>query len=223
MNKMQGKFDEVSEKLNALSLRERSILLVVALVAMLGIYDYLALTPYLEQRKENERLFSEYVNEMSAIEGNIATLVKKLEHDPNHLLKERIEKKEKHLKELESIIGESTESLIAPKKMAQVLGYLLSRQSGMGVKSVKNYPADPVSFKKDEESDAEVLMYRHRLTLELEGTFFQVAGYLKMIEGLKERLFWDDMEFSIKRYPKGSFTLDVHTLSMSKELIGVYE
>lgn len=220
---MKDKLIEVGEKLNALTPRERVIILVVVLVSLLGVYDYVALTPYLDQRKENEKLFAQYLNEMNDVQNNINLLVKRLEHDPNLILKERIAKKEKQLKELESIIGESTEGLIQPKKMSQVLGYLLSRQSGMGVKAVKNYPAEPVSFKKDEESEPEVLMYKHRLTLQLEGTFFQVAGYLKMIEGLKERLYWNDMKFTIKQYPKGEFTLEVHTLSMSKELIGIYE
>ena len=66
-------------------------------------------------------------------------------------------------------------------------------------------------------------MYRHKMNLKLEGTYFQVTGYLKMIEGMKERLFWDDMTFKIEDYPRGVLELNVHTLSMSKELIGIYE
>ena len=220
---MKDKLLELADKLNAISPRERVILLVVVIVAMLGVYDHFALTPYLDQRKENDKLFSQYVQEMSEIEAKISEVTKKMAHDPNAILKERIAKQEQQLAKLDSIIGESTQNLIEPKKMSQVLGYLLSKQSGMGVKSVKNHPAEPVSFQKDEESKPEVLMYRHRLELGLEGTFFQVAGYLKMIEGLEERLYWDRMEFSIDQYPKGEFVLDVHTLSMSKELIGVYE
>lgn len=223
MSNLKDKVAEVSEKLNALSPRERVILLVVVLVGLLGIYDYVALTPYLDQRKSNDALFLQYVEEMNTAQANIDAIVRKLSLDPNAALKERIEQKEEYLKQLEELIGESTENLIAPKKMSQVLGYLLSRQSGMGVKSVKNYPAEPISFKQDEESEPQVMMYRHRLTLELEGTFFQVSGYLKMIENLKERLYWDDMSFSVQEYPKGNFVLEVHTLSMSKELIGVYQ
>ncbi|MDX1695083.1 MAG: hypothetical protein R3208_15055 [Ketobacteraceae bacterium] len=223
MQKLKARLEELESKVNALSLRERGILLAVFLVVLLGLYDYLALSPYLEQRKENRRLVAVYASEMAEIEAKISEIVSKMENDPNIILRQRIEMQETYIEELMAKIGASTENLIAPKKMSQVLGHLLSRQSGMKVRSVKNHPAEPVSFHAGEGSDPQVLMYRHRLTLEMEGTYFQVAGYLKMIEGLQERLYWDDMRFVIKEYPMGLLTLDVHTLSMSKELIGVYE
>lgn len=223
MNQWKAKLEQLESKLNGLSLRERAILLAVLLVAMLGLYDHLALTPYLEKRKEAQSVLANHADELAAVQAQMDALVKRMKHDPNQLLKERIQKRKQYLKELEAEIGESTANLIAPEKMSQILGYLLSRQSGMAVKTVKNFPAEPISFQKDQESEPQVLMYRHRLKMELEGTYFQVTGYLKMIEGLKERLYWDDMSFKIQTYPKGLLTLNVHTLSLSKELIGVYE
>ncbi|PIE41055.1 MAG: hypothetical protein CSA49_05330 [Gammaproteobacteria bacterium] len=220
---MKNKAVQISNLLNELSFRERLIILTVAIVSLVGIYDYVALTPYLEQSKKNKMLLNTHADEMSAAQNNIDLLVKKLEHDPNKWLHKRIAKKENQLNELQALIGESTQGLIRPEKMSQVLGYLLSRQSGMEVKVIKNFPAEPVSFKKSEQDKPEVLMYRHRLVLKFKGSYYQVVNYLKMIEGLKERLYWDDMKFSMKRYPKGEFLLEVHTLSMSRELIGIYE
>jgi MSHA biogenesis protein MshJ len=192
-------------------------------VVLLGIYDHVALTPYLDERKHHQQMMTGYASEMAETQAKITTMIEQMKNDPNVLLRERIAKREQYIEALMTEIGASTENLIAPKKMAQVLGYLLSRQSGMDVKSVRNFPAEPVSFQIREDVEPEVLMYRHRLNLELEGTYFQVAGYLKMIEGMQERLYWDDMSFAIADYPRGLLTLDVHTLSMSKELIGVYE
>ncbi|MCG8316235.1 MAG: hypothetical protein MI976_23740 [Pseudomonadales bacterium] len=223
MSNTKAKIAELNQKVNALSSRERVILLVVAVVAMLGIYDYLALTPYLEQRKAHKAVVDEHFQAMAEVQTKVDAIIKRMEHDPNKLLLERIEKRKKYLVDLEKVIGEATQNLIDPKRMSQVLGYLLSRQSGMHVRSVKNMPAEPVSFRRSEEDEPEVLMYRHKMNLKLEGTYFQVTGYLKMIEGMKERLFWDDMTFKIEDYPRGVLELNVHTLSMSKELIGIYE
>ena len=223
MANAKAKIAEINSKINELSPRERAILLVVAVVGMLGVYDYLALTPYLEQRKAHKAVVEEHFQGMAEVQAKVDGIIKRMEQDPNKVLLERIEKRKKHQLELEKIIGEATENLIDPKKMSQVLGYLLSRQSGMNVRSVKNIPAEPVSFKNREEDEPQVLMYRHKMNLKLEGTYFQVTGYLKMIEGMKERLFWDDMTFKIEDYPKGVLELNVHTLSMSKELIGIYE
>jgi len=121
------------------------------------------------------------------------------------------------------MIGQSTENLIDPNKMSHILSALLSRQSGLRVKRVNNFPAEAVHYQKDAQSHPKVLMYRHRLHLELEGTFYQVSNYLKMIENLQERLYWDEMDFTMGNYPKGILLLNVHTLSMSKDLIGVYD
>lgn len=220
---MNARLKELEDKINALSLRERGILLAVCLVALLGLYDAMALTPYMDQRKQNREQVTQFNTEMADLEAKITGITQKLKNDPNVLLKERIAQREQATEAIMMDIGASTENLIAPGKMSQVLGYLLSRQSGMNVKSVKNFPAEPVSFQGENSKKPNVLMYRHRLTLELEGSYFQVAGYLKMIEGMKEKLYWDDMRFIVKEYPTGTLTLDVHTLSMSKELIGVYE
>ena len=66
------------------------------------------------------------------------------------------------------------------------------------------------------------MLYRHHLELELEGSYFDVLKYFEKVEGLAEQLYWDEMHFTMEEYPLGILRLEVHTLSTSEELIGVY-
>ena len=65
-------------------------------------------------------------------------------------------------------------------------------------------------------------LFKHDLALSLEGTYSQVQNYLMNVEKLAVQIYWDDMSFEIKQYPIGVLELGVHTLSTSRELIGVY-
>ncbi len=65
-------------------------------------------------------------------------------------------------------------------------------------------------------------MFRHRLTLELEGSYYDIQRYFDKVEALAEQLYWDEMHYTITEYPRGILELHVHTLSTSEDLIGVY-
>ena len=104
--------------------------------------------------------------------------------------------------------------------MPKILGYLLSRQSALNINSVKSASGEPIYF--DAERKKSSGLFKHDLTMSLEGTYYQVQSYLKNIEEMAEQVYWDDMTFESKEYPIGVLKLNVHTLSTSKELIGVY-
>jgi len=66
-------------------------------------------------------------------------------------------------------------------------------------------------------------LYQHRIQLELEGKYDQVSKYLAQVEALPEKVFWQNLAFQMDNYPVGRLSLEVYTLSTSKDLIGVYK
>ena len=49
----------------------------------------------------------------------------------------------------------------------------------------------------------------------------QVRDYLAAVEELPSKLLWDQLEYVVEEYPKGSLTLQVHTLSSQEALLRV--
>jgi MSHA biogenesis protein MshJ len=57
--------------------------------------------------------------------------------------------------------------------------------------------------------------------LRLSGDYHAVIRYFETLQTLPWRFQWNRMHYEVQSYPKAVVTLQVHTLSMSKEWIGV--
>jgi MSHA biogenesis protein MshJ len=124
-----------------------------------------------------------------------------------------------------------TSDLVDPKEMRLVLEELLRRQSGLKLVSATNLPAKPLvdgnaepPSAKDETAktkSAEPQLYRHTLVLTLEGSYLDCLAYLEAVERLPWHLYWSRIEFKEDGYPRNTIMLELRTLSLDKEWIGV--
>lgn len=64
------------------------------------------------------------------------------------------------------------------------------------------------------------VLYKHGLQIVFDGDFFRTLEYLKAIEGLKARFFWDSFALDVVEYPESRTTLSVYTISMGPAWIG---
>ena len=211
---------EIRDKVDALSPRERVIIAVTVVAVIFGVYNQFVLDPFLKHRKELQQQLSAIGPEMEVMQQSMESLIKRQANDPNVSLRKSIKRKSQKVTELEGTIKNETKRLIDPQKMPKILGYLLSRQSALKINSVKSASGEPIYL--DAERKKPSGLFKHDLTMSLEGTYYQVQSYLKNIEEMAEQVYWDDMTFESKEYPIGVLVLNVHTLSTSKELIGVY-
>lgn len=217
---LQSQVAELRDKVDALSPRERVIIAVTTVAIIFGIYNHFSLDPFLEKRKFLQQKIADITPEIEVMQGSIDSLIKRQASDPNIPLRKSIEYKNEKLKELDETIKNETKRLIDPQKMPKILGYLLSRQSALQINSVKSSSGEPIYL--DAEKKKPSGLFKHDLTMSLEGTYHQVQNYLENVEEMAEQVYWDDMTFEAKQYPVGVLVLNVHTLSTSKELIGVY-
>ena len=220
MTKLSAEWQVLVAKTNALSLRERAIIAVAASVLLLGIFDQLMMRPWLHERTSltarQQTLSAENAKNVEAI----SSLEKRLANDPNQALKDEIAKLQQRRQQLDLAIARFTDGMIAPERMPALLGHLLSERSGLKVESIRTLPAQKI-LTADKNNPNAPSIYRHDLKLHLQGSFTQVQTYLRSIEALPSRMVWDEMSFSVAKYPHGELTLALHTLSAREELIRV--
>jgi MSHA biogenesis protein MshJ len=53
------------------------------------------------------------------------------------------------------------------------------------------------------------------------GTYLQAVAYLRDLEKLPRKVFWDELEIVVGDYPQAEISLTVYTLSHRKGWIGV--
>jgi MSHA biogenesis protein MshJ len=219
-NDLRIKYQALEEKAHKLSVRERLIIVGAVAVLLLGIFDQLLLRPWLQERQQIEQDKSALLKSMETSNRRIDELQQAILNNPNNQLKASIENLLVLHAQVDQGIAKITDGMIAPQKMPVILGEMLSERFGLKVQSVKSKAAERLMV-ADEHDQHAAAIYRHDLELKMVGSFFQMKDYLAAVEGLPDKLLWDHLEYVVEEYPKGSLTLEVHTLSSQEELLRV--
>ena len=203
-------------KIDALSVRERLLVLITALVLIAAIWHTLLMQP-LEQRATETRA------ELAALEQRISAANQNLEDQILQLAgggdeqRSRIASLRRRIDEINAALGDHAAELIDPAEMAQVLEGVLKEQSRLTLVRIRN--TTPDSLSADEEPEA-VTFYRHGLEIEVEGSYAACLEYLSAIEALPWRLYWQVLELDVIEYPRNRIRIEVGTLSLDEEWIG---
>lgn len=240
MNSLLERLKKQIARIDELSLRERAVILAAMLTLLfLGWYAYL-----IEPLKLTEKTL---VSELDKKRGQLQTLndqftlmSDKQKQDPNAIARERLQKLREEQKQLTEELRGATANLVAPELMPEVLRSMLKSAEGLTLISMRGLgstplfqaPADAKPAKpgapaapaeaEDAPKSPGVLdsAYKHGVQMEFSGDFFATLEYLKRLEALEWKFFWDSVTFDVQDYPQAMTTVRVFTLSLDKHWIG---
>jgi len=201
---------------DALSVRER-VLVFVTVLAVSGTIWHLAVMEPLLRQADAAR------EEIAATRDRIAAANQGLEDQVLQLARidttnqTRYALIQREIEDLDEELAEYQGQLIDPAEMAFVLERVLKSQSGLRLKRIRNLGAEALTA--DEEED-DVILYRHGLEIEVEGSYLDALAYLEEIEALPWRFYWQFLELDVLEYPKNRIRIEVSTLSLDEEWIG---
>ena len=219
----------------SVSLRERKIILITLLSLIFLVVYLLAIEPllitYKTLNEENNALY----NENRLTEKQLQVTLESKYQDPNIPLQQEIRLLENKSLALDEDIGRLTKALVAPKQMVQLLENVLKSDKKMKLISFLNLPKEDVRFSLEssvQESDMnsineagknsnEGLIYKHAFEIEMKATYDSTVGYLKRIDKLPWKVFWQELKYEAGDYPNGNLKIKIYTLSTSKEVLGV--
>ena len=227
---MKERIAKVREAIDRMSLRERLFLFAAGLVILGGVWEA-ALAGPLDARKVQatqklEALKTRLRTLDNALDSTVMGMSEGMPAELDQLtaLRNRVATGDQEVRVF-------TSDLVDPKQMRLVLEELLHRQSGLKLVSATNLPAKPLvdgnaepSAAKDDgakTSPKEPQLYRHTLVLTLEGSYLDCLAYLQAVERLPWHLYWSRIEFKEDGYPQNAIMLELRTLSLDKEWIGV--
>lgn len=203
-------------KADALSIRER-VLIFATLLAVGGTLWYLTLMQPLLQQADRTRA------EIGAVQARIQAANQSLEDQVLQLAqadstnRTRYAIVQQRIDEIDAALEEYSGKLVDPAEMAFVLESVLKSQSRLRLKHIRNLEAEPLTADGD---DGLVILYRHGLEIEVEGSYFDCLAYLEEIESLPWRLYWQFLDLDVLEYPNNRIRIEVSTLSLDEEWIG---
>lgn len=210
------RIDSALEKYRDLSSRERKLAVITVHVVIAAIYLILIAVPIW-----NTALYERtHANE---IETNVLRMQAHLERlrstpvlDPNESVRDDIQKIVTQKDIIEERIRSLTDTLVSAENMPKVLEHMLTQDRSLKLVSLENSAGENVVL-NDEFSDVD--LFRHGVTIHMAADYPAVMSYLKRLDSMPWKLYWQSLDYNIEEYPSGDLRLEVFTLSTREELL----
>ncbi|GAB1259517.1 hypothetical protein [Aurantivibrio plasticivorans] len=230
---MKQRWLDIAKKINSLTLRERGLVLLTAIAVTYLVWDFLFLGPVLSNGATLEKELIAIEQKNTSMVQEEKTLLLALSQDPDRDLKVQVANLDTRISELDEELAAMAVGLIPVDQLPVILQEVLDSNSNLTLVRLQTLPVEtiriqdsvgasdisPDGFPSQEGDNKNV--YKHRVQLELSGSYLQLERYLKKLESLSWRFYWDELDFDLQQHPKANITLDVYTLSTDEGLFGV--
>lgn len=132
----------------------------------------------------------------------------------------------KSTKVVNLLAAENANNVQQNSKYNQALQALKLYQSQMqlpGEAEIQGKVADYLKKREKLEQKTEQLpqIYKHGIILELRGSYVSTLQYLRTLEKLPWKFYWEAMRFEIEEYPVARISIIINTLSLNKDWVRV--
>ncbi len=227
---MNELWKKASQQVNALSQREKILLLLTGLIIIPGILDFFLLQPLRDNASEWRQQTEIIHQSLASFSVQQNDLLAEIKKDPAMELERKIEGIEEALVLAQQALLQYTDTLIAPQRMASMLENMLHERGDLELVSLHNLPAAPLfkgqesgagqSEEEKQEEDDVFGLYRHGIQLVFKGNYMSTKDYLTNLEQLPWKFYWQSFNYEVQKYPTALVQLNIYTLSTSKWWIG---
>jgi MSHA biogenesis protein MshJ len=200
------------DRIDALELRERILLLAAAVVVLFLAVDALALQPTLKSQQVAQERISELEMQLGGLRQQAMLLSHATEEDPTAARLSERDSLAAQLAELDERVVDRLGALVEPAQAAELLEQVLSRHRGLKIASLRASSA-PLGSEGD-RPNAGVRLGRYQLDLVLEGGYLDLMRYLEALESMPWKFFWQTVDFQVKEHPRAVARLQLYTLGV---------
>ena len=221
---MKAAYQQLQEKFNGMSQRERLIIFGSLLIAIAYVWWMLFADPQLQKISQLKTDITRTETENRTSRALVAQLQQRIDSGVNRAKELELERLREELQQVADELESSTRAMIGPEKMFVFMGDLIKGDSNLKLLALKRLRVEGVMSNQtaDEtmgERPADV--YRHYMEVQFSGSYLDILDYVKSLEAAEWRFLWDNIEISTTKYPALSVTLRLSTLSMQRSWVGV--
>lgn len=234
MNSIQKIAEPLNHRINALTVRERIILAVTLLVALLFAWNALLMDGQIADIKKISKEISQLSSDLASKQVIQTTITEQLANDPNRAEQIRLERYLSEAERIDTELREQTLEFISPQQMVDVLKDLIQQERGLRLVSLESIkPEDPLADAQEPVDAASASAtgksaatehsgaYLHTLALKFKGDYLSAMHYIQRLESLQWRFIWKSLSIELEDYPVTSVELQLQTLGLTEGWIGV--
>lgn len=211
------------DKVDALSLRERAIVFVACAMVLVALVSEVLLAPLHAKRKVLADQVVQQQERAKELQAQMQALLQARRDDESSPLRMHAQQLRRQLQEQDDYLEGRREHLVAPDRMADVLGRVLRDSQGVQLVEFKTLPPGPLieapqggEALQPVAADGQRQIFRHGVQITVRGRYLDLLGYASALENLPARMYWGDASLSVDKYPDAVLTLTVYTLSLDQ-------
>ena len=226
-------------RIDARTLRERCIGLLVSLLGLFLAWDIALVQPLDVRREAFEGQVNQLHQQIRGLNAQIGQIALARTTDPDRLNGRKAQILSVALAGVETELARATEHLVPPGEMAELLEAVLTRETRLQLVKLEGLGAEPLlapdlvpnlvpdlpgALEGSEQTGpiATVMgLYRHGLRIDFEGGYLDTLQYLVALENLQWRFLWDNVSYEVSQYPLARVSITVYSLSLDDKWIGV--
>lgn len=209
--------EKFGQRFASLTVREQRMVVGTALLLLWGIWDNFYYQPaqQAKQTLENEIIqFDQQIKTLKQLEQELENTATS---DPNSKNRQNLSSLEQSIDHLKQQLSSGEKSFVPSNLMSSALRDMLKQYDNLKLLKLETLPPKGFGSEGKELS----WLYRHTLTLTLQGDYFSTLNYLKALEALPWRIHWDHIDYQVKNYPIAETRIQIYTLSFEQDWLSV--
>lgn len=198
------------DRIDALELRERVLLLAATVAVLFLSVDSAGFQPTLKAQQVTEERISDLEMKLGALRQQAMLLSYKTDEDTLAARYRSRDALAAELATLDARVVDQLGALVEPAQAAELLEQVLTRHRGLKITSLRA-SAEPL---EDVAGNANrpAKLGRYQLDLVLEGGYLDLMRYLEALESMPWKFFWQTVDFRVNEYPRAVSRLQLYTL-----------
>ncbi|MEL4239683.1 MSHA biogenesis protein MshJ [Shewanella xiamenensis] len=214
---MKPQFEQLAQKFDALSQRERG-LIAIALLALIAMLAYMPIESLWKQQYSTAQQLKVIEQENQVSVQQIDLYQQRLALDPNQDYRQRLILLQQQNQQLDTQLNEQMVDMVPADYMPELLGNLLGQVQGITLLKFTSVAPVPLLAVGEEKK---LNLYSHGIRMSLEGDYFSVLRFVEAVEAMPDKLYWKRLDYKVADYPKGKVDIELYTLSINKDFISV--
>jgi MSHA biogenesis protein MshJ len=208
----------------ALTLRERAILVLAIVAVMVLSWDTMLMEPLRLERIALEAELANATGFGHAAQDADAS-------DPRQIAITQAGEMQRQLQGIDAQLASTASGFVSSQRMIEVLNDMLDRQGRLGLVSIRNLPVSSLiaPIERDETASAASGVptlaarppYVHAIEIVIDGQYADILDYLAALEALPWKFRWTSLDLSTAGYPRNRVRIELSTLSLDSTWLGV--
>lgn len=221
---MRARWRALAGRIDALSLRERALVFVAAIAAVVFLGSALFIEPAAARKRALLAQMTRQTADLQTMQAQIADLDRK-RADPDAANTTRRDRLRADIAALDESLREVSASLVPAQKMRALLQDVLARSPRLRLVGLRTLPATPLVDKPAAaENNAGAAaaapvtgsVFKHGVEIRLQGSYADLHDYLARLERLEWRMFWAVAALDARDHPQLTLSVTLYTLSPDK-------